>query len=230
WFDWKHDTREFLTIVRDFPGVLELLPWPEDNGLASDGVDYFDPELWQRWYQQDREPNKAKCWAPPLKGPLGDARAAITALRGAGVDPECSLYVTGRAPTPSAVRLVDGVVEIGWSDEGDGRVPWRTGIPPGVPVWYTDAAHGDLANHDKAFAAYRQLLETGDSRDPSLTRTPPLSRGLSLPLFRPRGLAGNGLYPSVNEVLAAATGGSRPPVGRGGAAPTPATIEVIHGS
>ena len=230
WFDWKHDTREFLTIVRDFPGVLELLPWPEDNGLASDGVDYFDPELWQRWYQQDREPNKAKCWAPPLKGPLADARAAITALRRAGVDPECSLYVTGRAPTPSAVRLVDGVVEIGWSDEGDGRVPWRTGIPPGVPVWYTDAAHGDLANHDKAFAAYRQLLETGDSRDPSLTRTPPLSRGLSLPLFRPRGLAGNGLYPSVDEVLAAATGGSRPPVGRGGAAPTPATIEVIHGS
>ncbi|MDP2786113.1 MAG: hypothetical protein Q8O38_16205, partial [Sulfurimicrobium sp.] len=53
WFDWKHDMREFLEIVRDFPGVLELLPWPEDNGKASDGVDYFDAKVWQTWYGED---------------------------------------------------------------------------------------------------------------------------------------------------------------------------------
>ena len=35
WFDWKHDMRAFLEIVRDFPGVLEMLPWPGENGLAS---------------------------------------------------------------------------------------------------------------------------------------------------------------------------------------------------
>ncbi|MDP2961117.1 MAG: CHAT domain-containing protein [Sulfurimicrobium sp.] len=230
WFDWKHDMREFLEIVRDFPGVLELLPWPEDNGLASDGVDYFDANVWQAWYGEDQDSKKGKSWIPPQKAPLEKARAAIATLRTAELDPECTLYVAGRSPTPIAVRLVEGQVEIGWVDEGDGRVPWKTGIPPGVPVWYTDSVHGDLANHEKAFEAYRELIETGDTRQPALSRIPAGARGESAPVFRPRSLEGNALYPSLDEVLAAATGGARP--GRRAMAKKepPAIIEVIHGS
>ncbi|PWB47082.1 MAG: hypothetical protein C3F18_12250 [Nitrosomonadales bacterium] len=230
WFDWKHDMREFLEIVRDFPGVLELLPWPEDNGKASDGVDYFDANVWQTWYGEDQDSKKGKSWLPPQKGPLEKARAAITTLRTAELDPECTLYVAGRAPTPIAVRIVEGQVEIGWVDEGDGRVPWKTGIPPGVPVWYADSAHGDLANHEKAFEAYRELIENGDTREPALTRIPAGARGESAPVFRPRSLEGNALYPSLDEVLAAATGGARP--GRRAAAKkeAPVILEVIHGS
>ncbi|PPK73906.1 lecithin:cholesterol acyltransferase [Methylobacter tundripaludum] len=230
WFDWKHDMLEFLEIVRDFPGVLELLPWPGNNGKAIDGVDYFDANVWQTWYGQDQDSKKGKSWLPPQQGALDNARAAIAAQRDAELDPECTLYVAGRAPTPIAVRVVEGRVEIGWVDEGDGRVSWKTGIPPGVPVWYTDAVHGDLANHERAFEAYRELIETGDTRQPALSRIPPGARGESAPVFRPRGLEGNALYPSVDEVLAAATGGARPSLRATAKKEAPAIIEVIHGS
>lgn len=230
WFDWKHDMREFLEIVRDFPGVLELLPWPTENGRADDGVDYFDAGLWKSWHDQDRDPKKGKSWVPPQKAALDEARAAVAALRDAKLDGERTLYVAGRAPTPVAVRLVDGQVEIGWTDEGDGRVPWKNGIPKDVPVWYTDSAHGDLANHEKAFDAYLQLIENGDTRHSALTSTPPGVRGDSAPVYRLRGLEAHALYPSVDEVLAAATGGMRPGRRVPSKKPQPATIEVVHGS
>lgn len=230
WFDWKHDMRDFLEIVRDFPGVLELLPWPGDNGLATDGVDYFDAKTWQDWYGQDQDSKKGKSWLPPQQDPLKKAREAVTALRCAGLAPECTLYVAGRAPTPIAVRLTGGCVEIGWIDEGDGRVPWKTGIPPGVPVWYTDAVHGDLANHEKAFEAYRELIETGDTRERALSRIPAGARGESAPVFRPRSLEGNALYPSLDEVLAAATGGARPGLRATAKKEAPTILDVIHGS
>lgn len=229
WFDWKHDMRE-LEIVRDFPGVLELLPWPGDNGRAVDGVHYFDAAVWQTWYGQDQDLKKSKSWLPPQKEPSDNARQAIAALRAAELDPACTLYVAGHAFTPIAVRIVDGQVEIGSIAEGDGRVPWKTGIPPGVPVWYTDAVHGDLANHEKAFEAYRESIETGDTRHSALSRVPPGARGESALVFQPRSLEGNSLYPSVDEVIAAATGGARR--GRRPTAKTeaPASIEVVHGS
>ncbi len=232
WFDWKHDMREFLEIVRDFPGVLELLPWSGDNGQASDGVDYFDAAVWKRWYDQDRDRDskKGRSWMPPQKVPLKEARDVVLELRAAQLDPECTLYVAGHAPTPVAVRMVDGRVEIGCVHEGDGRVPWKTGIPADVPVWYVDAAHGDLANHEHAFEAYRELLETGDTHNAALTRNPPGARGESVPIFWPRSLDAHALYPSVDEVLASATGGARP-WQRVAAAKEPcANIEVIHGS
>lgn len=230
WFDWRHDMRAFLEIIGAFPGVLELLPWSGDDDRAIDGVDYFDAALWQAWYEQDQDSKKGGSWLPLKKDTLDRARATIGALRSAVLDPECTLYVAGRASTPTAVRIVDGKVEIGWIEEGDGRVPWKTGIPAGVPVWYTDAAHGDLANHVKAFEGIRELIETGDTRHHALSRTPPTARGNVPPVFRQRGLEGNALYPSMDEVLAAATGGARPTARVPHSTETPALIEVIHGS
>ncbi len=228
WFDWKHDMREFLEIVRDFPGVLELLPWPGENGMAMDGVDYFDASTWQGWYDKDKDGGKYKKWRPPQKDPLTAAHAVIKELHLADLDPEYTLYVAGNAPTPVAVRINDGQVEIGWIDEGDGRVPWKTGIPAGVPVWYTDTVHGDLAGNEKVYQAYRELLENGNTR--LLPRTPPTPRGESVPVFRVRTLAANALYPSADEVLAAATGGARPGRPTRGREEKPAIVEVIHGS
>jgi hypothetical protein len=230
WFDWRHDMRDFLEIVRDFPGVLELLPWPGENGQALDGVDYFDAKVWQDWYAKDQDSKKGKSWVPPQADPLKHARAAIDALRQAELDPACTLYVAGHSRTPIGVRIVDGQVEIGWVDEGDGRVPWKTGIPAGVPVWYVDSVHGDLANHTKAYNAYLELVETGDTRDPALSRVPPASRGDAAPIFLPRGLTSNALYPSVEEVLAAATGGARPGARATADAEPAALVEVVHGS
>ncbi|MBI2305839.1 MAG: CHAT domain-containing protein [Rhodocyclales bacterium] len=229
WFDFRHDTKEFLEIVRDLPGVLELLPWPGEDGKAADGVDYFDAATWQAFYNGDQDSAKGECWVPPLKAPLDEARKAVAQISKAPLDAERTVYVAGCAQTPVAVRLSNGQVEIGWSERGDGRVPWTTGIPPGVPIWYVGAVHGDLASHEDAFAGYRELLERGDTTNSALSRTPRGTRDLAPPTFRARGLRGHALYPTSDELLAAATGGARP--GRRGAvAETQAEVTIVHGN
>ena len=230
WFDWKHDMREFIEIVRDFPGVLELLPWPGADGRADDGVDYFDAGHWKSWFDQDHDEKKKDSWVPPQKDPLKGARETIDLFREAPLDRERTLYVAGRAPTPVSVRIVNGQVEIGWTDQGDGRVAWSSGIPEGVRVWYTDAAHGDLASHGDAFDAYLDLLESGDTRRAALSRNAPGSRGDSAPMFMPRSLEGNALYPSEEELKAAAMGGARPTRITKEAEVEAAVIEVVNGS
>ncbi|MBU1666676.1 MAG: CHAT domain-containing protein, partial [Gammaproteobacteria bacterium] len=243
WFDWKHDMREFLDIVRDFPGVLELLPWPLKDGVAGDGLDYFDAQVWQTWAAQDAENRDRKDrgtdmkferakgagdgWPVPPAQRLLDAKAAIERVRAAPLDPDCTLYVAGSEKTPVAIRVNNaGQVEIGWTDRGDGRVPWDTGIPPGVKVWYVDAAHGDLLKHEEAFAEYVTLLETGTCRLSSVQSGTRDAGGVN---FTPAPLAVHTLYPSAEEVMAAAVGG-RAPRKRAKALSLPTAIEVVHGS
>ncbi|WP_448874533.1 DUF7379 domain-containing protein [Desulfobulbus propionicus] len=228
WFDWKHDMHDFLALVVQFPGVLEMLPWPKENGLAGDDLDYFDPATWANFHRLDHPQGEKPRWALPENEALAAARKTISALAKAPLAPECCVYVAGQASTPMAIRTPRDKVEIGWIEEGDGRVPWATGIPAGVPVWYTDAAHGDLASHEKAFAAYRELLDSGSTR--LLPRGPAGARGEAAPIFRERGLAGGGLYPNAEEILAAATGGARPSRRVRARGEAPVEIEVIHGS
>ena len=229
WFDWKHDMKAFLAIVRDFPGVLELLPWGEQAGPADDGRDYFSPDTWTQFFAEDQDPKRDASWVTPEATALQAAQKTIAAVRAAGLDPECTLYVAGQASTPVAVRVERGTVEIGWSEEGDGRVPWKTGIPAGIPVWYADVAHGDLAGHRDAFAAYQQLLETGTTR--LLPRTSGgASRGETAPVFRARALSASALYPTADEVMAAAAGGARPGRRAKAKGESPAVVEVVHGS
>lgn len=241
WGDWKHDMHEFLDIVSRFPGVLELLPWPAANGLAGDGLDYFDPALWQDWHGRDAENLRRSRgaepefevargagagWPFPLAERLRQAKEAVQALAEAPLDPDCTLYVAGSGKTPVAVRLTSGRVEIGWTPEGDGRVPWATGIPPGVRVWYVNAAHGDLLSHKDAFENYVRLLDSGNCK---LSTAPVGARDAGGVSFLPAPLVADTLYPSPEEVLAAALGG-RPPRPEPLAAVAPAAIDIVHGS
>lgn len=234
WGDWKHDMHQFLAIVTRFPGVLELLPWSD-----SDGLDYFDPGLWQNWHQQDTENRQrggkpvfevakgaGDGWPTPIAEHLQDAKAAVLHLKNAPLDPDCTLYVAGSGRTPAAIRLTQGKVEIGWTREGDGRVPWATGIPQGVRVWYVNAAHGDLLDHKEAFPDYVSLLESGNCR---LSTTPVGSREAGGITFLPVAFQGDTLYPTPEEVLAAALG-ARPPRPKTAATSPPAAIDIIHGS
>ncbi len=251
WCDWKHDMKEFLDIVRDFPGVLELLPWPvTSDDKALDGIDYFDAGVWAAWTKQDRENishgNRAdprfetakgagNGWVEPRQALLATARGVIDKIRKAPLRPDLTLYVAGQTRTPVAVRFnSQGRMEIGWTEQGDGRVPWASGIPKDVPVWYTDAAHGDLLNHTPAFDAYLDLIEHGHLiRDSRAVRTAPAGvRGSEPPVYLEAPLAVHTLYPTDEEVLAAALGG-RPPLlaasePTGG--PHSVEIRIHHGS
>lgn len=242
WADWKNDMREFLDIVSRFPGVLELLPWPVKDGRALDGLDYFDPALWAAWYGEDDENRgrqhrsaemdfeRAKGagdgWPAPAAAVLQAARDAVAAIMAAPLDPECTRYVAGSDKTPVAVRLAGGQVEIAWTRSGDGRVPWRTGIPPGVKAWCVDEAHGSLLNHADAFDEYVALIETGECR---LALVPETARGAEAMVFMPAPLAVHTLYPTTEEVVASALGGRKPRRPKAAARP-PTVVEIVHGS
>lgn len=240
WFDWKHDMWEFLDIVRDFPGVLELLPRPDTN---RSGKDYFDQRTWDSWAKEDRENRWGRGgslnydrargagdgWPIPEQVALSDALKTVHAIDAAKLETSHTLYVAGRAErTPADIRFVDGQMEIGWSSRGDGRVLWDTGIPAGVPFWLVEAAHGDLLKHQEAFPAYLDLINTGRCSLPALL---PASRGTDQLDYRPSRLDIHSLYPGSEEVLAAALGGSQPTVDvRPKEAEEPARISIRHGS
>ena len=242
WADWKNDMREFLDIVSRFPGVLELLPWPVKDGRALDGLDYFDPALWAAWCGEDTENRdrrnrsadtdfeRAKGagdgWPAPEAAALKAAQKAVAAIMAAPLDPECTRYVAGSDKTPVAVRLADGQVEIAWTRNGDGRVPWHTGIPSGVRAWCVDEAHGSLLSYSDAFDEYVALIETGECR---LTPVPEGTRGTEAKVFAPAPLAVHTLYPTTEEVVAAALGGRKPRRGKAAAHP-PTVVEIVHGS
>lgn len=241
WADWKHDMHEFLEIVRRFPGVLELLPWSLSNGQPTDTEGFFDAQTWQNRHQGDAENRKRRRggepvfepargagdgWPFPIAEDLQAAWQTIQKLAEAPLDPDCTLYVAGSDKTPVAIRLAGGKVEIGWTRDGDGRVPWKTGIPENLRVWYVNASHGDLLSSKRAFADYLSLLENGTCRLPT---TPVGARDAGGISYVPAPLYVETLYPSPEEVVAAALGG-RPPRSEPEAASVPAAIEIIHGS
>lgn len=247
WFDWKHDMREFLDIVHDFPGVLQLLPWPGSNGLAADGLDYFDPALWQQWRDDDAENRQRPArdaaapmepakgagdgWDAPLAAQLKAAKHAVQQIVAVALEADHTLYVAGSARTPVALRVVDGQMQIGWTERGDGRVAWDSGIPPGVKAWYVDAAHGDLLKHEVAFDEYVKLLDTGDC---TLATSQAGARDGADLVYAPAPLAPHTLYPCEEEVIAAAMGGRPPSELRRRAQRqsqlSPASIHIVHGS
>lgn len=80
-------------------------------------------------------------------------------------DAASTLLVVGKAKaTPAAIQVVneENVVYLDTSD-GDGRVTLENAMLPGVPTWQVDVVHGELADAKKAFDAYVELLETGET-------------------------------------------------------------------
>lgn len=235
WADLKNNMKEFLNTVRDYPGVLELLPWPE----ASEGIDYFDSQNWENWAAQDAE-NRSRArgedfkkvkgagdgWFAPRKEALLAAQATVALLRDAQVDMECTLYVAGSQSTPIKIRLEGEEVEAVSTPDGDGRVPWKTGKPDGVPIWYVDAAHGDLLDHVDAFEQYVRLLETGQC---GLPAKPIGSRDGGGAVFMPLPRQTYGIYPTAEEVLAAALCG-RSSNRKDKKQTLLTTIKIIHGN
>lgn len=213
--DLKHDLKQLLEIVTKFPGVLSMLP----KDLRED---WFDPAVWAKYAA-----HAADDWvAPPPKG-LAEARRFRDTMDRALVDPERMVYVAGTADaTPAAMRLdaATGRIEILATTQGDGRVTWDSGIPPGVPTWYMNAEHGDLSAHAPAFPAIQELLETG--KTVRLPTAPKVSR--AAPALFPMPRDTDAVYPS-EEVLTAAMLGTKPRKRQAAkAVETPVGVSVLH--
>ncbi len=146
--DLDHTASEIVEIVAAYQGALELLPQEEWK--------YFSADTWAglRPVMDSRVQIKAQV--------LAAAKKAIQDLPERIPYSDRIRYVAGWAPkTVCGIKVEDSRLFFQATAEGDGRVTYKAGLLPDIPVWYVDAEHGDLADHAPAFSAYRELLEEG---------------------------------------------------------------------
>lgn len=188
------------------------------------------------WHADDRQIGVYR-WSAPPQGVLDQAVALRRRLdeqaTRLGADAQKMLLVVGHDSfTPAGFRMSDDGLEYLDAADGDGRVPLGSALLPGVRTWRCDAVHGKLPDVADAFAAYVELLNTGDTqRLPTLEAA--ATRGAAAPAAGPalvpnRPSRGRlpGLPPSLpSELFARELGGAAPaaPAGR-------LKLEVINGS
>ena len=170
--DLSSSAAELLRIVCRLPGVLALLPKDERE-------DYLAANTWSYYHQRC-----GKGWSPPAERDLSVARELRQLLDRVPADPARMLYVAGTAEHTLAQMRFDaaeGRIRFLATAQGDGRVTWDGGIPPGVPAWFMAVEHGDLAVHEPDFPALVELLENGDTA--RLPTRQPLSRRVAAELY-----------------------------------------------
>ena len=146
--DITHSMSELVAIVSAYQGALELLP--------QDEWEYFSTQKWAELHPLTESKVQIKSQA------LQAAKAALADLPERIPHADCIRYVAGWAPkTVCGLKIEDNRLLFQATAEGDGRVTYKAGLLPDIPVWYVDAEHGDLADHEPAFSAYRELLEEG---------------------------------------------------------------------
>jgi hypothetical protein len=159
--DITHSTDEIVALVREFPGLLELLP------CGAEDADFSDSALWKKIKELS-----GGSWAPARESSLRDARGTWQFLRNAAPESRLTCYVAGCQPATIAdYRFADvGVMGAGGrkrleflaTREGDGTVTWKSGRLPELKTWYAeDTAHDALCAQPRAFPAYLDLLMTG---------------------------------------------------------------------
>ncbi|MEZ5628395.1 MAG: hypothetical protein R3E34_12880 [Rhodocyclaceae bacterium] len=169
--DLTQTTTGVTEIVRDYAGLLELLPFDPAGANFADAA---------RWKALRAE--LSAVWPLADAGALREARKTWQRLLNAAPDPRHMIYLAGCQPA----TVVDYRVEASrdWDPagdrrlvfdataEGDGTVTWASGRLPGVPVWYVeDTAHDALCTQKRAFPGLLDLLMTGTTT--RLPATPP---------------------------------------------------------
>jgi tetratricopeptide (TPR) repeat protein len=109
-------------------------------------------------------------WSAPPQAVLDQAVALRRRLdaqaANLGADAQHLLLVVGHDKfTPAGYQLGDdGLEYLDAIDGGDGRVTLASALLPGVRTWSCDVSHGKLPDEPDAFAAYLELLTSGDTR------------------------------------------------------------------
>jgi CHAT domain-containing protein/pimeloyl-ACP methyl ester carboxylesterase len=135
--------------------------------LAND--DYERLRQRSIWHADERQISVYR-WSAPPQAVLDQAVALRRRLdeqaAKLGADAQKMLLVVGHAKfTPAGYRLSDeGLEYLDATDGGDGRVTLASALLPGVRTWRCDAEHGKLPSESSAFAAYVELLSSGDTQ------------------------------------------------------------------
>ncbi|MBL3599258.1 MAG: CHAT domain-containing protein [gamma proteobacterium endosymbiont of Lamellibrachia anaximandri] len=217
--DLRHNQDQLLAVLSEFRGMLELLPVDDQGKIPADILwDQFGKALGGDWKR-------------PGKTNLRSAQRTWDKLGSKKLDPERVFYIAGRADeTPVAVEVDEnqkGKTKIRFfsTSQGDGQVPWNTGIPAGIKHWFVDASHGDIPDHEPAFTGMLEILETGNTQ--LLSTRPQTARGIEAQReMLPDQID---VYPDEDALTAAFLGRStatapRKPVQR------PMQVSLVHGN
>jgi len=160
-------------VMAGMPGFLQLQAGLTDPALALDRSETWkklaDDDLAQIadrsiWHVEAIQRAIYRWSAPPQKvlDMAVALRRRLDTQAGSLPDTAKTLLVIGHAPfTPGGYVLGDNGLEYVDAPGGDGRVPLKSALLPGVRTWQLDATHGDLPTVIKAFPAYLELLTTG---------------------------------------------------------------------
>ena len=166
-------------LMAEMPGFMQL-----QAELADPAHALSQQATWQRLAEQDlaavRQINSwhryggeseeaAYEWGVPTQAVLDQALALRRKLdvQRDTVLPSFAAktcLVVGQAPrTPVGFELGQSGLDYLDAGDGDGRVPLRSALLPGVRTWLLRVSHGDLPSEQSAFDAFVDLLQTGET-------------------------------------------------------------------
>ena len=238
-------------MMAGMPGFIQLQAALLDPTLALDKA-----STWQKladddmaalrdrsiWHDEGSQRTIYEWGAPPqdvLDQAVKLRRRLDAQVETLGPDAQKMLLVVGHAAfTPAGfTQTSDGLEYLDTPDDGDGRVPLQSALLPGVRTWKVDAEHGKLPDESSAFAAYIELLTTGQTRQlDAYEPAAPGTRGAggaaattaALVRSRPsRGLQSSSPPASEAEVLGLARFGAESRRGRGKS--TALRVSVLNG-
>jgi pimeloyl-ACP methyl ester carboxylesterase len=189
--DLKHNLPGLLDITNSFVGTYMLLPSP--SKLSAGQLSLYQRETW------GNVPSISQRHLDRTYHFYKDLENGVT------VDPTRMIYVAGaRYVTISSMNIVaPGEFEYKLGVMGDGRVPHDLGLLPGVPTYYVEEVHGDLARNEQVLRAVDQILLTG--RTDELVTTALRGRAIGEPRMRDyRTAADRRLMAGLEQVAAKA--------------------------
>ncbi len=215
--DLRGDHAGLLETIAGFDGALNLLP-------HAGTLDLFDHAVWERLLELDAPQSRGLFgsgvassksagfrWSVPARAALEKAKTFAALIRESQLEPSRVVYVAGVADeTACDLEIDEGApegrrVKVIATGRGDGRVLWETGIPKGIPAYFMNASHGDLANDRRHFPAIVDLLHTGSTS--KLPITPPVRRGADARFEMRERLPA--MVPDEAELVSDALGGRR---------------------
>ncbi len=169
--DLRNSIQDIVGIAAHFPGALDMAP-------VSGERDYFSEQAWADLASAKQNPPG---WPLPPKVELERSRAFRQRLSAQDLSGLDIYYIAGQAndtPVRADLDVVRGRTRLTFiaTREGDGRVPWASGIPVGVKAWYVPAKHGSIPAYRPLHEGLRDILASGSTT--RLSATPPRTRDL----------------------------------------------------
>ncbi len=178
-------------LMAAMPGFLQLQASLTDTsqGLANEATwkDLAERDIAavreHNWWHNGEAQLNAYTWGVPPQAVLDQALALRERLdeqrdKTLSRFADKLLLVVGRARfTPDGFSFDgnEGLSYLNAVEAGDGRVTRASARLPGVRTWSVDCEHGTLPDHESAFAAYVELLDSGNTT--ALTRERDLGVG-----------------------------------------------------